>query len=112
MPKKRPLTRDEKFDRREEIALRAANGTLTLPEAIRDIRNALGLTQADFADKFGLTRIQLIELEKGRANPTQETLARIGKPFGFVLGFVPKAGKIPPSATDMSGDRTSDDGSK
>ncbi|HIJ38452.1 MAG TPA: helix-turn-helix transcriptional regulator [Rhodospirillaceae bacterium] len=93
MPKKRPLTRDEKFDRREVIARRAADGSLVLPEAIRDIRNALGLTQADFADKFGLTRIQLIELEKGRANPTQETLARIGKPFGFVLGFVPKAKK-------------------
>ena len=100
MPKKRPLTRDEKLDRREEIARRAANGTMRLPEAIRDIRNALGQTQADFADKFGLTRIQLIELEKGRANPTQETLARIGKPFGFVLGFVPKAEKNQPTAPD------------
>ena len=90
MPRKRPLTRDEKLERREAIAQRAATGTLRLPEAIRDIRDALGLTQADFAQKFGLTRSQLIELEKGRANPTQETLARIGAPFGFVLGFVPR----------------------
>ncbi|OIQ86462.1 helix-turn-helix protein [mine drainage metagenome] len=90
MPKKRALSRDEKLDRRDEIARRAATGTLRLPEAIRDIRDALGMTQTEFADKFGLTRTQLIDLEKGRANPTHETLARIGKPFGFVLGFVPR----------------------
>ncbi len=93
MPKRRALTRGEKLDRRDEIARRAVAGELRLPEAVRDLRVALGLTQAEFADKFGLTRMQLIDLEKGRANPTQETLARIGKPFGFVLGFVPKAGR-------------------
>lgn len=91
MPRKRPLTREEKQARREKIAERAALGLLRLPEGIRDMREALGMTQAEFAEKFGLTRTQLINLEKGRANPTQETLARIGKPFGFVLGFVPRA---------------------
>jgi transcriptional regulator with XRE-family HTH domain len=90
MPRKRPLTREEKLARREEIARRAAAGDLRLPDAIRDIRQALGLTQAQFAERFGLTRIQLIDLEKGRANPTHETLTRIAKPFGFVVGFVPR----------------------
>ena len=90
MPRKRPLTREEKLERREGIAQQAASGTLRLPDAVRDIRNALGLTQAEFGEKFGLTRMQVIALEKGKANPTQETLERIGKPFGFVVGFVPR----------------------
>ena len=66
-----------------------AEGRLRLPEGIRAIRLALGLSQEEFAARFKLTRNQLIELEKGRANPTVETLERIGKPFGFTVGFVP-----------------------
>ena len=98
MPRKLPLSREEKIHRREDIARRAGEGRLPLPQAIRDLRNALGMTQCAFAEKFGLTRSQLIDLEKGRANPTQETLARIGKPFGFVLGFVPR-----PATTETDG---------
>jgi len=89
MPRMRSLTRDEKLARREEIARRAASGDLRLPGAIRDLRAALGLSQAQFGDRFGLTRLQVIALEKGTANPTKETLERIGRLFGFVLGFVP-----------------------
>lgn len=90
MPRKRPLSSEEKLARREGIARRAAAGDLRLPEAFRNIRNSLGLTQAEFGARFGLTRMQVIALEKGRGNPTQETLERIGKPFGFALGFVPR----------------------
>lgn len=90
MPKKIPLSQQEKLERRDAVAKRAASGSLCLPGAIRDIRNSLGLTQADFGKKFGLTRLQVIALEKGTANPTQETLERISRPFGFVIGFVPR----------------------
>lgn len=88
MPRRTPLTREEKLNRRLDIAARAASGDLRLPGAIREMREALGLTQAAFGEKFGLTRIQVLNLEKGTANPTRETLERIGRPFGFVLGFV------------------------
>lgn len=90
MPKMIPLTQKEKLERREDVARRAASGTLCLPGAIRDIRKSLGLTQVEFGKKFGLTRLQVIALEKGTANPTQETLERISRPFGFVIGFVPR----------------------
>lgn len=90
MPRRRPLMREEKLARREAIALRAASGDLRLPGAVRDLREALGLTQAEFAARFGLTRLQVIALEKGEANPTRETLERIARPFGFTLGFVPQ----------------------
>lgn len=90
MPKTIPLTQKEKLERREDVARRAASGALCLPGAIRDIRKSLGLTQVEFGKKFGLTRMQVIALEKGTANPTQETLERISRPFGFVIGFVPR----------------------
>lgn len=90
MPRRIPLTREEKLARREALAARAAAGDLHLPDAIRQMRDALDMTQAAFGEKFGLTRIQVLNLEKGSANPTRETLERIGRPFGFVLGFVPR----------------------
>lgn len=90
MPRKRQLSREEKLALRLEVANLAHRGQLRLPQAIRQMRRCLGLTQAEFADRFGLTRIQLIALERGRANPTLETLEKICKPFGFVVGFVPR----------------------
>lgn len=90
MPRVRPLSRDEKLALRTELADKAAAGALRLPDAIREIRRALGLTQAQFAGRFGFTRQQVIDLELGRGNPTLDTLQRIAAPFGFQLGFVPQ----------------------
>jgi len=91
MPIRRPISREERLVRREELANEAAAGRLALPGAIRRCREALGLTQQEFAVRFGLTRIKVIQLETGRANPTQETLTKIAAPFGFTLGFVPRS---------------------
>lgn len=88
MPKHRPLSREELRLRRDEVARKAACGELPLPEGIREMRRALGMTQARFATAFGLTRIQVVNLEAGRANPTLETLNRIGRPFRFRVGFI------------------------
>ncbi|MBO9428090.1 helix-turn-helix domain-containing protein [Sulfitobacter sp. R18_1] len=90
MPKLKPLTRSETRARRQEVFLKACAGELALPSAVREIRKSLGMTQAIFAKHFGLTRIQVIDLEKGKANPTLETLMKIGRPFGFQVGFIPK----------------------
>jgi putative transcriptional regulator len=63
-------------------------GGLPISQTIRRMREAMGLTQARFAKLFKLTERQVWELEKGRANPTAETLQRLGKPFGFQPGFI------------------------
>lgn len=94
MPKMRTLTREETLARHRGIALRAARGELSLPGAIREIREAEGLTQAAFAERFGLTRLQLLDLEKGRGNPKLGTLQRVCHPFGLQIGFVPVARAI------------------
>ncbi|MCE6966946.1 helix-turn-helix domain-containing protein, partial [Cereibacter sphaeroides] len=45
-----------------------------------------------------ITRLQVIALEAGKANPTLETLQKIATPFGFQVGFVARG------RADVSGD--------
>lgn len=89
MPTVNAITKDERRKRREEISLKARSGELGLPDAVRELRKSLGMSQAVFAKHFGLTRVLVSELENGRANPTLETLTKISKPFGLQVGFVP-----------------------
>jgi len=84
----KPVSKDITRARRNEIHRRAMEGDLQLPGAVRDMRNALGFTQAKFAKHFGLSLAHLSAIETGKANPTAEVLTKIGRPFGFQLGFV------------------------
>ncbi|MHC2440226.1 helix-turn-helix domain-containing protein [Bradyrhizobium sp. USDA 4451] len=91
MPRTRKPTREEIWDRRAAINEKARSAKLRLPEGIAEIRHALGLSQAEFAKVFSLTTRQVSEMERGGANPTVATLERIGRVFGFQVGFVPSA---------------------
>jgi DNA-binding XRE family transcriptional regulator len=83
-------TREEIREQRRQLAAKAAAGNLRLPEAVAEIRYSLGLTQDQFAQATGLTKRQIAEIETGKANPTLETLEKIGRLFGFTVGLVPK----------------------
>jgi len=84
-------TKEEILENRRTLAERARTGDLRLPDAVVEIRRGLGLTQDEFAKTLSLTRRQVAEIEAGTANPTLETLGRIGRLFGFTVGFIPKA---------------------
>lgn len=96
MARKRP-PREKIRERRHALSERAAAGQLRLPEGFRDMRTAIGLTQAEFARMLKMTVRQWAEIERGEANPTMETLERIGRAYGFQVGFV---GRGPAVATD------------
>lgn len=81
-------TREEILENRRTLAERARTGDLRLPEAVADIRKGFGMTQEEFAKTLALTRRQVAEIESGTANPTLETLEKIGRLFGFRVGFV------------------------
>lgn len=83
-------TKEEVLENRRTLAERASNGDLRLPDAVKEIRKGLGLTQEEFAKILSLTRRQIAEIEAGAANPTLETLTKIGRLFGFSVGFIPK----------------------
>lgn len=84
-------TKEEILENRRTLAERARTGDLRLPEAVVEIRRGLGLTQDEFAKTLSLTRRQVAEIEAGTANPTLETLGKIGRLLGFTVGFIPKA---------------------
>jgi putative transcriptional regulator len=88
MPGWRKPTKAETWERRAAIAAKARAGTLRLPHAVVEMRHALGLSQPEFAKLFKLTTRQVSDIERGKANPTAATLLRIGRPFGFQIGFV------------------------
>ncbi|RAR99254.1 helix-turn-helix domain-containing protein [Ensifer adhaerens] len=83
-------TKEQIYVMRHDLAERARRGGLRLPDAVGDMRKSIGLTQQEFANTLGLTRRQVAEIEAGTANPTLETMDKIGRLFGFTVGFVPK----------------------
>lgn len=85
-------TKEEVLENRRMLAERARTGDLRLPGAVAEIRKGFGMTQEEFAKTLSLTRRQVAEIEAGVANPTLETLDKIGRLFGFRIGFVPKGG--------------------
>ncbi|MDR5012366.1 helix-turn-helix transcriptional regulator [Agrobacterium fabacearum] len=91
MARWRKPMKEEILENRRTLAERARTGDLRLPEAVVEIRRGLGLTQDEFAKTLSLTRRQVAEIEAGTANPTLETLGKIGRLFGFTVGFIPKA---------------------
>jgi transcriptional regulator with XRE-family HTH domain len=68
------------------------------------MRRALGLTQEQFAKAFKLTKQQVAGFEAGTANPTVATLARIGRPFGFAVGYIRRPPEPAPAVPHEPGD--------
>jgi putative transcriptional regulator len=95
MSRWRKPTKEEIRDRRAAVAAKARSGQLRLPDAVVEMRHALGLTQPEFAKLFRLTTRQVADIERGEANPTSETLQKIGRAFGFQVGFVPTKSAAP-----------------
>ncbi len=74
----------EKQQLREAIE----GGEISLGEAVRRMRKISGMNQKAFAQKIvGISPRVLAEIELGRANPTVETLNKIGRAFGYKVGF-------------------------
>lgn len=59
---------------------------------ILEARKNAGLTQIDLATRTGIGQSEISRIERGIGNPTEETLARIGRALNRRLAFV----EIPP----------------
>ena len=58
-------------------AYEEARASLLLGQMVHDRRTELGLTQAELAERAGMTQPQLSRLESGGATPTVPLLARL-----------------------------------
>ncbi len=68
------------------------NNELTLGDAVRRMRKITGMSQKAYAERIvGIAPRILAEIERDEGNPTVDTLNKIGRPFGYIAGFVPKS---------------------
>ena len=58
---------------------------ISLGTKVRKLRQALGLTQEELAEKAGLSPKHLGELERGRANPTLSNLEALAEALSMSL---------------------------
>lgn len=91
MARWRKPSKEESQELRRRLAEKARAGRLRFPSAVVEIRRSFGMTQEEFGRVVGLTKRKVAEIEAGAANPTMDTIEKIGRLFGFAVGFVPKA---------------------
>jgi transcriptional regulator with XRE-family HTH domain len=53
-----------------------------LGKAVRFLRETRNLSQRELADSSGIDATEISRLEKGKSNPTHETLRRLAKGLG------------------------------
>ena len=76
------------------LKLDIASGEISIGEASRRMRKIVGMNQKDYASKIvGVSPRILMDIERGKGNPTVETLNKIGRPFGYRVGFLPSTKK-------------------
>jgi len=89
MPRK--LSNEEVTQAKQQLMDDIESGELSLGQAVRRMRLITGKSQKDFAQNIvGISPRVLAEIERGVANPTIETLNKIGRPFGYKVSFVGK----------------------
>lgn len=62
-----------------------------IPQQLAHVRRAQGLTQAELADKAGLSRMAVQKTESGSTDPRLSTLAVMARALGMELMLVPTA---------------------
>ena len=53
---------------------------------VRKLREAKGWSQKDFADRAGIHRTSVSDIERGKRNPTVTVVEKLAKPLGTTAG--------------------------
>ena len=53
---------------------------------VRQLREARGWSQEDYADRAGIHRTYVSDIERGRRNPTITVVEKLARPFGVSAG--------------------------
>lgn len=59
-----------------------------LRDTLKELRNDKNLTQKELSEKLGLSKNTVCEYEKGRAEPSIETLIELSKIFGVSVDYL------------------------
>lgn len=55
---------------------------------LRRLRNEKGWSQEDYADRAGIHRTYVSDIERGARNPTITVVEKLAKPFGITAGVL------------------------
>jgi transcriptional regulator with XRE-family HTH domain len=104
MPRRLRPSRDEQNALRRVFYERISQGNMTIPEAMKAMREMTGLTQAEFAAHRGVSRRVIQDIERGTGNPTIDSLNAVEKLFGLQVGFVPirRNEQSPPTSNESA----------
>ncbi|MFQ9320749.1 MAG: helix-turn-helix domain-containing protein [Enterococcus durans] len=61
---------------------------MNIGDNIKEIRTIKGLTQQELADKIGISRSYLGDLEKNRRNPSSETIEKLSEMLGVSIFYL------------------------
>lgn len=62
-------------------------GAWTLAQTLKEMRKIMHVTQIEFAEQLDIAPRIIIDIERGKGNPTLKTLQKIARPFALQLGF-------------------------
>ncbi len=57
-----------------------------LGQNVRRLREAKGWSQEDYADRAGIHRTYVSDIERGRRNPTITVVEKLAEPLGVTAG--------------------------
>lgn len=87
MPRNRKLTAEQLTALRIEFRTISEQG-VPLAQGVKTMRKIAGMNQPEFAAMIKVAPRILMEIERGKANTTIDTLNKIGNPFGLKAGFI------------------------
>lgn len=78
-------------------------------ERIKEIRDALNLSQEAFGEKIGITKTSVSRLEKGKRNPSEQTIKSICREFNVNYAWLKEGlgemfSKLPETLLDQVAD--------
>jgi DNA-binding XRE family transcriptional regulator len=76
-------------DRKVALYRELQDGTLTIPQTVRKVRNCTGLTIPQYAQQVGVSARYLGDIERGLMNPTVTVLEKICAPLGLQVCLRP-----------------------
>lgn len=91
MPRRKIVkpSQDEFVRQREELLNKIQHGELSTGEAIRSLRELLGMDQKEFCEKVAkISRKALSKIENNSGDVKVSTLERCCAPFGLQVGLV------------------------
>lgn len=84
----RDLSRDEVEALREKLTQLVPRQNADIPEILRTMRLIVRKSQREYAALCGVAPRVLADIERGKGNPSLESIRKLLRPFGLAVGVV------------------------